>query len=130
MSDTVPTSRARPEVIVEFVFDRGLFHLAVRNIGSRPAVGVSIRFNHKIIGPDGKKEISALPLFNRIEFLGPGREISTLLDTCDSYFRRKQPTRISVHVSYSDPEKQTYAAEINHDLEIYRDLAYVISQVN
>ena len=130
MSNADSTHRDRPEVIVEFVFDRGLLHIAVRNIGTRPAVGVTIKFNDKIVGPDGKKDISALPLFNRIEFLGPGREISTFLGTRDSYFGRKQPTSISVRVSYTDSEKQLYEATINHDLDIYRDLAYVISQPN
>ena len=28
---------SRPEVIVDFVFERGVFHLAVENIGTAPA---------------------------------------------------------------------------------------------
>ena len=88
------SDRGRPEVIVEFLFERGVFHISVNNIGDRPALGVSIKFDQKILGLGGKKEVSALPLFLNIAFLGPGREIATLLDTSDSYFARKQPTNI------------------------------------
>jgi len=116
---------SRPEVIVEFLFDRGLFHVAIKNIGDRPAIGISIQFNKKITGLGGRKEISALPLFRNIEFLGPGREIVIFLDITHSYFTRKQPPRISARLAYSDAEKQKYEATINHDLEIYRELTYL-----
>ncbi|HEY2918717.1 MAG TPA: hypothetical protein VGK77_06960 [Candidatus Binatia bacterium] len=125
VAETVEDNRGRPEVIIEFLFDRGFFHICVRNIGDRPAVGISTRFNKKITGLGGRKEISTLPLFRNIEFLGPGREIVMLLDASDSYFSRKQPTKISVQITYSDSEKTKYEATINHDLEIYRELPYL-----
>ncbi|HYR76749.1 MAG TPA: hypothetical protein VEM96_12995 [Pyrinomonadaceae bacterium] len=65
-------SAGRPEVIVEFLFDHGLLFISLRNIGDRPAIGVSVKFDKKIVGPDRKKDISALPLFRNLEFLGPG----------------------------------------------------------
>lgn len=117
----------RPEVIVEFVFDRGLLFVSVNNIGDRPATKVSVKFNREIIGLNGTKNISALPMFKNIEFLGPRREVVTLLDASDSYFRRKQPTKISARILYADSEKQKYEATINHDLKIYRDVHYVTS---
>ena len=115
----------RPEIIVEFLFERGVFSIAVRNIGERPALKVSVRFDKKILGIGGAKDISALPLFKNIEFLGPGREIQALVDTSHSYFTRKQPTRVSARASYSDPEGNNYVSMINHDLEIYRELVYL-----
>ena len=117
----------RPEVILEFLFDRGLFFISLRNIGDRPAVGVSVRFDKKIVGPDRQKDISALPLFRNFEFLGPGREVSVFLDSSSSYFQRKQPTKISARITYSDSEKQKYEATIKHDLEVYRELPYLAS---
>jgi hypothetical protein len=124
-ADVTEMNHGRPEVIVEFLFDSGVFHIAVKNIGDRPAVGISIKFNKKIFGLGGRKEISALPLFRNIEFLGPQREIVTLLDTSHSYFARKQPAKMSARIAYSDSAKQKYEATINHDLEIYRELAYL-----
>ena len=120
------SGRGRPEVILEFVFDRGTFHISVRNIGDGPAIGISIKFNKKFTGLGGRKEISGLALFNNIEFLGPGREIVTLLDSSHSYFSRKQPTRITARIAYRDWARTTYEATIDHDLEIYRELAYLL----
>ena len=122
---TIENNRGRPDVILEILFERGCFIISVNNIGNKPAVGVSVKFDKKIVGLDGRKEISALPLFKNIEFLGPRREIVTLLDASYSYFRRKQPTKISAQVSYSDCEDNKYKVTIKHDLEIYRDLAYL-----
>ena len=122
---TIGVGRGRPEVIVEFLFDRGLLHISVNNIGDRPAINVSVKFKEKILGINGTKEISALALFKNIEFLGPRREIVALLDSSSSYFKRKQPTKISALVAYGDLEKRTYEVTINHDLEIYRELAFI-----
>jgi len=116
-----------PDVVLEFLFNRGVLFIAVRNIGARPATKVSVKFNKKIVGLGGTKEISALPLFKKIEFLGPAREIVTMLDTTGSYFQRKQPTKLTAQISYQDPERRKYETTIKHDLEIYRDLCYVVS---
>jgi hypothetical protein len=77
------------------------------------------------VGLGGTKDISALALFRNIEFLGPQREIVTLLDSSSSYFKRKQPTKISALIAYQDLEKRRYEISIKHDLEIYRDLVFV-----
>ena len=128
VSPIVPTDqsfRDRPDVILEFLFDRGMLLLALRNIGQRPAIATSVKFDKKIVGLGGLKEISTLPVFRQIEFLGPGREIVVFVDQSHSYFARKQPTKISARISYSDSEKQKYDTTINHDLEIYRNLPYL-----
>lgn len=120
-------SYGRPEVIVEFLFDHGLFSISVNNIGTRPATKISVEFDKKILGLGGSKDISALRLFKNIEFLGPKREIVTFVDTSRSYFARKQPTRISARVSYGDPEKNKFESVIQYNLEIYRELPYLPS---
>ena len=125
ITPTDQTVRRRPDVILEFLFDRGILLLAIRNIGDRPAIATSVKFDKKIVGLGGLKDISTLPVFQRVEFLGPGREIVVFVDQSHSYFARKQPTKISARISYSDSEKQKYDVTINHDLEIYRDLPYL-----
>jgi hypothetical protein len=113
-------------VIFEVLFDRGMLNFALRNVGDRPAIGTSVKFDRKILGLGGRKDISALPVFRRLEFLGPGREILVFVDQSHSYFARKQPSRISARISYSDLDKQKYEVTINHDLEIYRELPYLV----
>jgi len=117
--------RGRPDVIIEFLFDQGLLHLALRNIGESPAIAISVKFDKKIVGLGGRKDISTLPVFQRVEFLGPGREIVAFVDQSHSYFARKQPTKISASLAYSDSDKRKYEVTINHDLEIYRELPYL-----
>ena len=114
-----------PIVIVDFTFDEGLLFVSVRNIGALPAHRVSVQFSEPIYGLGGTKEISALPLFRNIEFLAPGKEIVTLLDTASSYFASEQPTRIDAEVSWFDQEEERHRVAIRHDLEIYRDIAFV-----
>ena len=111
-----------PRVIVDFVFDQGLFFIAVKNISDIPAYKVSVKFNHKIYGLGGAREVSALPLFRNIEFLAPQKEITTFLDSSDSYFARKQPTKVKAQISFSDDEGKKHSVAISHDLEIYRNL--------
>src|SRR4051812_35263965 len=116
---------ARPEVIVEILFERGLLYIAVRNIGVRPALGTSVRFNEKLVGLGGSKDIASLAMFRNLEFLGPGRELVTLLDSSSSWFARRQPTKLALEISYKDGEGKGFTDSIRHDLEVFRDLAYI-----
>ncbi len=121
------TQASRPEVIVEFLFADGAFHIAIRNIGARPALKISVHFDKKILGAGGTREITSLALFKNIEFLGPQREIVAFLDHSSSYFQGRQPTRIAARICYRDAFQNKYEEVINHDLEIYRDLPYLNS---
>jgi len=116
---------SRSEVIVDFIFDKGLFFISIRNISHRPAFKVSIKFDKKIVGVEGSKEIAALPLFQNIEFLAPQKEIVTFLDSSASYFSRGQPTKISAKISYQDARGRRHATIIRHDLEIYKEIGYI-----
>jgi hypothetical protein len=121
----VVDERSRPEVIVDLDFERGLLFLVVRNIGERPALDVATTFDRKLVGLGGSKEVSALPLFRNIAFLAPAKEIRTLLDSAGSWFARRRATKITARVTYRDPDGKEYAGTMRHDLEIYRELAYV-----
>ena len=115
----------RPEVIVDIVFEDGLLHIAIENIGQKPARDVSVRFDRKFRGAGGTLEISALPLFRHIPFLAPRRRIATFVDTSSAYFARREPTHITATVTYTDAAGTAYEDAIPHDLAIYRDLVYL-----
>lgn len=112
-------------VIVDFVFDNGLFFISIKNIIDEPVFKISIKFDKKIFGVEGSKEISALPLFQNIEFLPPQKEIMTFLDTSASYFKRREPTKISARISYQDSKGTIYSTTIKHNLEIYKKIGYI-----
>jgi hypothetical protein len=114
-----------PDVIIDFIFNEGLFFISIKNIGKKSAYRISIQFDNKIYGVEGKKEISSLSLFKKIEFLPPKKEIITFLDTSVSYFRCDNPTMISANIRYYDCYDVKYNRVIKHDLEIYREIGFI-----
>ena len=78
------------DVIVDFVFEEGVLYVTVANIGERPALKVSCRFEPGFHGLGGSVEISRLPLFRNIEYLAPRKEIRTLVDSTAAYFARSR----------------------------------------
>ena len=115
----------RPEAIVDFIFENGMFFISIENIGDLPALNVTTIFDRKLMGLHGSRDISTLPLFQRIEFLAPHKAIRTLLDSSSSYFGRNEPTRITARITYSDSSSKKYQATIHHDLNIYKDISYI-----
>jgi hypothetical protein len=114
-----------PQVIVDFQFERGLLFVGVRNLGARPVLEVTTEFDKPFRGLGGSRDMNGLALFRRIEFLAPGKEIRTLLDTSAAYFARKEPTLLTAAVSYRTAAGERRRHAISHDLSIYRELAYV-----
>ena len=114
-----------PEVIVDFIFERGLLFITVENIGDRPAHKVSVRFRQPLHGLGGQKDITSLAMFKNIEFLGPHKSIQTFLDTSQAYFERGEPAQVKAEVTYVDTEGRQYGGIIQHDLDIYRDIIYI-----
>jgi hypothetical protein len=132
-SSTKPPIRAkleddscRPEVIVDFVFDRGLFHIVVENIGNAPAYRIAVKFDREFHGQGGGQEMSGLRLFRCIEFLAPHRRIETLLDTSGAYFQRREPTRLAATITFRDAGRNLHERRIVHDLSIYKDVSYLL----
>lgn len=121
-----PGASGSPEVFVDFVFDRGLLHVAVVNGTDAAAYHVSVAFDPPFRGLGGTQETSALPLFRGIAFLAPRRRIETFLDRSSDYFQRREPQRICADISWRDANKRRYRRRIVHDLGIYEDVSYVV----
>ena len=114
-----------PDVILDFVFDRGLLFISIKNIGDEPAFAVRVQFSSRLMGIGGTKEISALPLFHNLEFLPPQKEIVTFFDTSASYFGSGQATNISARITARDSSGARRVVTIRHNLEIYREIGYI-----
>jgi hypothetical protein len=111
-------------VVVDVVFEGGLLFLELANLADRPALNVSCAFDPPLVDLEGR-DVSELALFRRVEFLGPGRRIRTLLDSSAGYFRRETTTRVTVAVEYERPDGSRGTTKVMHDLEIFRELAYL-----
>jgi hypothetical protein len=114
-----------PEVILDFIFDEGLFFISIQNISDRPAYKVKVVFEPTFKGLGGSLEVTSMPLFRNIEFLAPHKDIRTFLDTSTAYFSRGEPTRITARVTFRDGKNQRHSSTIHHDLEIYRTIVTV-----
>ena len=112
-------------MILEVLFDDGLLFFSLRNIGGGPATSIRVKFSDHVLGLDGTTDVTALPVFTATEFLGPGREIVTFVDSAASYFAHKQPAQLVAQVVWEDGERGSHEAQYHHNLEIYRDLPYV-----
>jgi len=113
-----------PEVIVDFVFENGLFFISIQNIGTGSAQNISIKFDKHFKGLNGLTEISTLPVFRSIGFMPPGKEIRLFLDKSDAYFKRKEPETVSMKIHYQDRKGKSYSESITHHLGIYKNLPY------
>ena len=117
------------EVILDVVFDRGLLFLTVANIGDRPAHEVRIRFKRAFSGLGGTRKMHKLALFERLEFLAPRKSIEVFLDRSASYFAREEPTALTATITWRTGAGEERKSSVSHDLEIYRDLAYIDREV-
>jgi len=117
----------RPEVIVDFIFDKGLLSIQIKNIGRRPAHNVHIDFDKQFYGLSGSKLFPELAMFKNISFLAPGKELTTFLDSSSAYFERDEPAQHTISVAYKDHRGKDYNDTIKHNLDIYRDIVYTES---
>lgn len=113
----------QPYVVVDFILEHELMFVAVQNLGARPALDVSVKWEPAFRGLSGEQATSELALFKALAYLAPGRVIRTLLDTRQAYFQRDEPTLLTARLSYQDENGRKYRQVIRHNLEIYRDLA-------
>lgn len=112
----------RVDVILDVDFKDGAFFLAIRNIGDAPAHRIRCKFDRRLGAVGGETAINDLALFNRLAFLAPRKEISTLLDSAASYFKRDEPLQFSVSIEFHDDRGRRHERSIEHDLTVYRDI--------
>ena len=120
----------RPEVIVDFTVEDGLLSVCLRNIGGRGAYHVKTEFDKPFSGLNGKKYISRMRHFKRLDFMAPGKEFCQFIDALASYALRKEPLSIKATVTYQDREGNRYEDAISHDLRIYLELGSARSSRN
>lgn len=107
-------------VVVDVVFDAGLLHLELVNLGDAPALDVTSSFEPPLIDAHGR-DVSELLVFRRLGFLAPGRRIRTLLGPSSAYFES-----VTVQVEYSRAGRERHTTRVTHELAAFRELAYVV----
>ena len=111
-------------MILDVEFEEGALFVSLRNIGLRPASQVRTVVEPSIRGLGGSLDVAQLPLLREIPFFAPGKQIRFLLDSSALYFARGEPTQLTARMAYSDDQGRKFETVIQHNLEIYRSLAY------
>lgn len=118
-----PRRTADPAVILDLVCERGVFMFVLTNRGSQPARDISVKFRRKIFGMGGDLEITALPLWSRLSFMPPGKEIRVPIDIAARFLARDGGKHLTLVVTYSDGEENDlWSSEITHDFTAYKDM--------
>lgn len=109
-------------MIVDVDVHDGLFSIVLGNIGTRPALAVSTRFDVPLHGLGGAKKISSLRVFRELAFMAPGKRFRQFVDELPAYAERQAPLRFTATVTYQDRDGRTYEESMVHDLRVYLEL--------
>ncbi len=124
-TNRTPKRLARePEVIVDFEYSAGLLFVSIENLADAPAYDVSVGFDRKVVGVDGR-ELSSLNVFRNLAFLPPKKKIRAFVDSLQSYVARRQPMVVKTTVRYQGKDGRRLFDKTKHDLSVYEDLPEV-----
>jgi len=108
-----------PEVILDIGLRDGMLVFLLTNRGSRPVHEVRVTFRRKVMGLGGGVDIAALPLWSKLAFLPPGKEIEVPIDRASVFLARDKGTPLVASIQYRDADGETWAATITHDFSAY-----------
>jgi len=120
------TKTGNPDVILDVILRDRVLYLALVNRRDHPATKVRVSFKRKLMGLGGDVDIAALPLWQKLDYLAPGRMIEVPVDRAEVFFARDRGTPLAVTIAYTDPEGARFQAAITHDLEAYRDFPGIV----
>ena len=126
MSDG-PSDDRLPLVVLDVDFGAGCFEMVIANVGSGVAHDVRVDFSRKLIGAEGRV-VTALPIFDRLRTVRPGKEVRVFVDSAVNTFKRRKLNVFSATVRWSDSDGIEYKAMYRHDLDIYRGLPQMIAR--
>jgi hypothetical protein len=126
MSDRPPDS-FQPVVVLDIDFGAGFFEMVLANVGRGVAHDVRVDFSRKVIGAEGRV-VTALPVFDRLRTLRPGKEVRVFIDSAVNLFQRRKLNVFAATVRWTDSDGVEYKTMYRHDLDIYRGLPQMIAK--
>lgn len=115
-----------PDVILDVLLRDRVLYLVLSNRRDHPVRDVRVTFRRKLTGLGGVVDIAALPLWQKLDFLAPGRVIEVPLDRAEVFFARERSTKLAASVAYTDPDGIRFQAAIVHDLGAYQDFPGIV----
>ena len=112
----------RPKVIVDFKLQDESLYLIILNSSSESEHEVVIHFDHPIMGHNGSKNLTSLPIFKNILYLAPFKAISLFIDPVDVFFYHLKQETICIETHYKDHKNCSFKESNIHNLNIYKQL--------
>jgi hypothetical protein len=128
-SDLMKTKQPqiKPEVILDFVYDKNLLYIIIENIGDAMAHKVSIDFDKKILGLNAEKDVSKMKIFKHLSTIPPKKRLNIFVDVFNSYVKNNQPLTLISKITYYDNNQRRFVDSIKHDLRIYSDFTETLN---
>lgn len=114
--------KGRPRVIVDFVLEKEVFYLSILNGSAQGAYDVCVVFDVPVLGHNGTKNITELPIVKNIPYLAPFKSIQLFIDPIDLFFTHLQQGEVEIETHYKDRKNCAYKDKNKHDLNIYKGL--------
>ena len=112
------------DVYVDVLLEDGLLFFVICNDGASPAKRVRITFDRPVIGADGL-DVTQLGAFSHLDFLAPGKRIRVPIDRSNSYFARRQKSRITMKLAWR-AGGASLSTSLTHDMRLYADLPAIV----
>ncbi|MEA2003178.1 MAG: hypothetical protein U9N84_14990 [Actinomycetota bacterium] len=119
------SERPAARIVLDVDYRDGAFELVLANIGDDVAHDIRVDFSRKLIGADDTV-VSALPVFQQLRTLRPGKEIRVFLDAAPGLFRRRKINTFTATVVWSGGTRSKQKARYRHDLDAYRGMPEIV----
>jgi hypothetical protein len=119
------SERSPAQIVLDVDYRDEAFELVLVNIGDDVAHDVRVEFSRKVIGADDTV-VSALPVFQQLRTLRPGKEIRVFLDAAPGLFRRRKINTFTATVVWSGRTGSKHKARYRHDLDAYRGMPEIV----
>jgi hypothetical protein len=127
MPESRSPDKGGANVVLDVDYRGGAFELVLSNIGSDVAHDIRVEFSRKLVGAGGTV-VSALPLFQQLQTLRPGKEIRVFLDSASDLLRRRRTNSFGATVVWRDSASSDHKARYRHSLDAYRGLPEIVAR--
>ena len=118
-----PPQRAKktgdPDVVLDLVLRDGMFFFRLWNKSDQSVRDVTVAFRRKVMGLGGAVEITGLPIWSKLTFMPPGKEIAVPIERSGQFLAMDRGTPLVATVAYTDANGSRWMGSIKHDFGAY-----------
>lgn len=108
-----------PDVVLDLELRDGMFFFRLWNKSDQSVRDVTVAFKRKVMGLGGAVEITGLPIWSKLAFMPPGKEIEVPIDRAPVLLAQDRGTPLAATIQYKDSGGARWVASIIHDFGAY-----------